>query len=253
MLKKLFTKLIFNLTKKLKLKLLFQNLIDVNSLESLLGFKIKNEIIYLKALTHRSFLEIHPELEKSNERLEFLGDAVLNMITAHYLFENFLDEEEGFLTKVRASIVNRYRLYEVSEKIQLKKYLLFNHRYIGDSEDGFKTVLADALEALIGAIFLDRGLKAAENFVLNNIIYPYEENQEFLIDTNYKGQLLEYTHANKLDSPKYVVVSIEGPEHKKEFTVDVYIGNEKLGTGKGKSKKSAEQNASRNALLKLKL
>lgn len=252
MFKKILTQFLDKLVKRFKTKILFQNIIDVNSLESLLGFKIKNVNIYLKALTHRSFLEIHPELEKSNERLEFLGDAVLNMIVAHYLFENYSDEEEGFLTKTRASLVNRYHLYDVSEKIQLKKYLLFNQRYIGESEDGFKTILADTLEALIGAIFLDQGLIAAEKFVLGKIIYPYEENQEYLIDTNYKGQLLEYTHANKLDSPHYVIVSIEGPEHRKEFTVDVYIGEEKLGTGKGKNKKTAEQNAARIALSKLK-
>lgn len=245
MLKKLFKKV------DKQLSILFKNLVNEKYLESLLGFKIKNKSLFLKALTHTSFLEVHPELEKSNERLEFLGDSVLNMIVAHYLFENYQEEGEGFLTKARAALVNRNRLYEVAEKINLKDFLLYNEKYINENEEGFKTILADAIEALIGAIFLEKGIKFAEKFILKNIIAPYEKNHEYLIDTNYKGQLLEYTHANKLDIPKYVVVSQEGPEHKKEFTVDVYIGDVKFGSGKGKNKKAAEQNASKSALLKL--
>lgn len=244
MLKKLFKKNDY-------IKILFKHFIDKKSLESLLGFKIKHKNIYLKALTHTSFLELHPELGKSNERLEFLGDSVLNLVVAKYLFDNYSDEGEGFLTKARAALVNRNRLCEVSEKIGLKNFILYNEKYIGESEEGFKTILADALEALIGAVFIDKGFKAANKFILKTIINPYERNHEYLIDTNYKGQLLEYTHANKLDTPKYVVISEEGPEHKKEFTVDVYIGSEKFGTGKGKNKKTAEQNASKIALSKL--
>ncbi len=230
---------------------LFKNLVNKKSLESLLGFKIKNVNHYLNALTHSSFLELHPELQTSNERLEFLGDSVLNLIVAKYLFENYEKEGEGFLTKARASLVNRNRLCDVAEKINLRNFILYNEKYIGEYEEGFKTILADSLEALIGAIFIDKGYKTAYNFVLKRIIMPYEKNHEYLIDTNYKGQLLEFTHANKLEAPKYIVVSKEGPEHNKEFTVDVYIENKKLGTGKGKNKKAAEQNASKIALSKL--
>ncbi len=237
--------------KKDNINILFKHLIDKKSLESLLGFKIKNKIIYLSALTHTSFLELHPELEKSNERLEFLGDSVLNLVVAKYLFENYSEEGEGFLTKARASLVNRNRLYDISEKIGLKNFLLYNEKYIGENEEGFKTILADTVEALIGAIFIDKGFKTANKFILKNIILPYEKSHDYLIDTNYKGQLLEFTHANKLDTPKYVVISEEGPQHKKEFTVEVYIGSEKFGTGKGKNKKAAEQNASKIALSQL--
>ncbi|MEG8947348.1 ribonuclease III [Rosettibacter firmus] len=243
MLKKLF--------KKDNIKVNFNHLINKKALESLLGFKIKNKILYLKALTHSSFIETHPELEKSNERLEFLGDSVLNLVVAHYLFEKYRNEGEGFLTKVRASLVNRNRLYEIAEKLNLKDFLLYNEKYVDKNDEGFKTILADTLEALIGAIFSDRGFNVASEFIIKKIIKPYEKNHEYLIDTNYKGQLLEFTHANKLQTPKYVVISEEGPEHKKVFVVDVYIGNEKMGTGKGKNKKTAEQNASRIALMKL--
>jgi len=220
----------------------------IKLLEPLLGFTIEDGSFYLKALTHRSFLEIHPDLEKSNERLEFLGDAVLNMIVAEYLFINFPEEEEGFLTKARSALVNRDRLHETAINLNLKSYLLYNNKYLGGSLEGLQTVLADAVEALIGAIYLDKGLEIVEKFVHKFVILPYEENGMFLVDTNYKGQLLEYTHSKKLDTPRYVVTKIDGPEHKREFTVEVIIGNVTYGIGKGRNKKTAEQNASCNAL-----
>lgn len=220
----------------------------IKSLEPVLGFVIENESVYLKALTHRSFLELHPELEKSNERLEFLGDSILSMIVAEYLFTNYPEEEEGFLTKARSALVNRDRLYDTAANLNLKDYLLFNNKYLGGTLEGLQTVLADAVEALIGAIFLDKGLIMAEKFIHKFVIAPYEENGMFLIDTNYKGQLLEYTHSKKLETPRYVVTKIDGPEHKREFTVEVIIGNITYGTGTGRNKKTAEQNASCNAL-----
>ena len=231
-----------------------QNLIsgNIKALEKCAGFQIYDQHYYIKALTHRSYLELYPELEKSNERLEFLGDSVLNMIVGKFLFANYENEEEGFLTKARAALVNRNRLAAAADDLDLEKILLYNHKYLRDSMDGLKTILADALEALIGAIYLDKGIDYAEKFIGHWIIEPYEEGEKFLIDTNYKGQLLELAHANKLDSPRYVLKNVEGPDHKKEFTVDVYIGDKYLGTGKGRSKKTAEQNASQKALEYLK-
>ncbi|MBI1938813.1 MAG: ribonuclease III [Ignavibacteriales bacterium] len=226
---------------------------NLGSLQALLGFRIINNNYYVKALTHRSYLEINPALLKSNERLEFLGDSVLNMIVGHYLFENYDDEGEGFLTKARSSLVNRDRLYAAADKLQLKGMILYNQKYLSDSEDGLQTILADSVEALIGAIYLDRGLREAKKFVLKWLVYPYEEDESFLIDTNYKGQLLEFTHAKRIETPRYVLKNVEGPDHKKEFTVEVFIGNELMGTGQGKNKKTAEQNASKTALSKLKV
>jgi ribonuclease-3 len=222
------------------------------ALEKLLGFSFNDKLLFVKAITHRSILELKPELEKSNERLEFLGDSVLNMIVAAYLFNSYSSEGEGFLTKARSSLVNRDRLFSVAEKLNLKNYVLFNQRYLNNSVEGLQTILADCLEAVIGAIYLDQGLNSANKFVLNNIIYPYEEDGSYLIDTNYKGQLLEYTHLKKLDTPKYKVVSIDGPEHNREFTIEVFVGDDFLGIGKGRSKKIAEQNASRIAIQRLK-
>jgi len=227
-----------------------QNLItqNIKALEQRIGFPIYNQNYYIKALTHRSYLELYPELIKSNERLEYLGDSVLNMIVGQFLFEAYDEEGEGFLTKARAALVNRNRLAKAAEDLNLEKFLLYNHKYLRNSDDGLQTILADALEALIGAIYLDKGLEQAQKFVAKWIIEPYEEDERFLIDTNYKGQLLELAHANKYESPRYILKNVEGPDHKKEFTVDVYIGDKYLGTGKGKSKKVAEQNASQKAL-----
>lgn len=225
---------------------------SITLLESIFGFSIRNKNYFIKALTHSSYLELHPEFQKSNERLEFLGDSILNMIVGKFLFKNYSNENEGFLTKVRASLVNRERLYLSAEEINLQEILLFNEKYLRDSREGLQTILADCLEAVIGAIYLDRGLKYAEKFVLEKIIKPFEENDLFLVDTNYKGQLLEFTHAQKFSAPKYVLVNEIGPPHKKEFTVEVYVGDEILGTGMGKNKKSAEQEAAQAAIQKLK-
>jgi ribonuclease-3 len=221
---------------------------NISSLESLLGFTIHDKNIYIQALTHRSYIEINSNLKQSNERLEFLGDSILSMIVAGYLFEKYESEDEGFLTKARSSLVNRERLAYSAYRLNLKDYILINTKYVGYSDEGLPSILADAFEALIGAIYYDQSIEQAEQFILKWLIYPYEEEHDFLMDKNYKGQLLEYTHAKKLDQPKYVVKGVEGPEHKREFTVDVLIGTKIYGTGKGRSKKIAEQNASKEAI-----
>ena len=128
---------------------------------------------------------------------------------------------------------------------------MYNHKYLSDSVEGLHTIMADTLEAVIGAIFLDKGLTKAEEFVLEHIVYLYEDDESFLIDKNYKGQLLEYTHAKRLEQPSYIVTKIDGPEHKREFTIEVYIGSTLYGVGKGRSKKSAEQDASRLAISRI--
>lgn len=225
----------------------------VKQLQDILGFSILDQTYYVKAITHRSFIELYPDLVKSNQRLEFFGDSVLNMIVAQYLFDNFPDEEEGFLTKARASLVNKDRLYEAAKELKLDEVILYNARYLKESLIGLQSILADAYEALTGAIFLDQGLKRAHDFVHKTIIEPSADDESFLVDTNYKGQLLEYTHAHKLQSPRYVVRNEEGPPHMKEFTIEVFVNDESYGIGIGNSKKNAEQNASKVALEKLKV
>ncbi len=234
--------------KKSKLVALHFNKEKQKELNKVLGFKLKNQAIYLKAFTHRSYLELFPELEKSNERLEFLGDSVLNMSVAKYLFNANKYKDEGFLTKARAYLVNRDNLFNSSQRIGLSNFLLLNKKYLVNSKEGMKTVLADATEALIAAIYLDKGEAVTDKFIYQYVIAPYVNTDFVKADNNYKGQLLEYAHANKIGHPHYKVIEEKGPEHKKEFTVEVYIGDKFYATGNGGNKKNAEQEASKVAL-----
>lgn len=220
-------------------------------LESLIGTSIKNRTYYVQALVHRSFLEENEDNMFSNERLEYLGDSVLNLIVGEYLFSKFTEEEEGFLTKVRAKMVNRNALNIAAENIQLADFLLLSSNVSQNVISNSKSILSDAFEALIGAIYLDSGLEACRKFIIRVVADPILEEGEHLIDENYKSQLLEFAQANKLRTPVYEIIEEEGPHHARVFTVEVLIGDVKYGVGKGMSKKSAEQNAARLALKKL--
>jgi len=246
---KLFEKLFISFRKNRKIENVSEYETDkLNKLAAKLNLQFNNPILFAKALTHRSYLERTTELSKSNERLEFLGDAVLGMVVAEILFTKFQDKDEGFLTKTRSHIVDRNALYESAERLNLKKYLLYDKRFIRSSEEGIKTILADCLEALIGAIYIDQGIDKAEKFTIKWIVKPNMDSGNYQVDNNFKGQLLEYTHSKKLAPPEYVIVSSEGPDHDKEFIVEVHINNSIHGTGKGRNKKSAEQEAAKHTL-----
>ena len=220
-------------------------------LEKLTGSPINDSSYYLQALMHRSYLEQSEEYDVSNERLEFLGDSVLSLIVAEYLFDEFPEKDEGFLTKVRAKIVNRLALADAAEKINLAEFLLVSKNISNSFVNGSKTILSDALEALIGAVYLDNGLDSAKMFIQKILIQPNLKEGLYLIDENYKSQLLEFAQANKMESPSYNVIKEEGPQHNRVFTVKVSIGNMDYGIGRGKNKKSAEQKAAQEALEKL--
>ncbi len=220
-------------------------------LEKLIGSSIKNRTYFVQALVHRSFLEENEDYMFSNERLEYLGDSVLNLIIGEYLFIKFPAEEEGFLTKVRAKMVNRNALNIAAENIQLADFLLLSSNVSQNVISNSKSILSDAFEALIGAIYLDSGLEACKKFIIKVIADPILEEGEHLIDENYKSQLLEIAQANKLSTPIYDIIKEEGPHHARVFTVEVLIGDVQYGVGKGMSKKSAEQNAAKLALIKL--
>ncbi len=220
-------------------------------LEKLIGSSIKNRTYFVQALVHRSFLEENEDYMFSNERLEYLGDSVLNLIIGEYLFSKFPKEEEGFLTKVRAKMVNRSALNTAAENIRLADFLLLSTNVSQNLISNSKSILSDAFEALIGAVYLDSGLETCKKFVIRVIADPILEEGEHLIDENYKSQLLEYAQANKLSTPVYETIEEEGPHHARVFTVEVLIGDVKYGIGKGMNKKSAEQNAAKLALIKL--
>ena len=180
-----------------------------------------------------------------------MGDSVLSLVVAEYLFDAFSDKDEGFLTKVRAKIVNRLALADAAEKINLVEFLLVSKNISNTFANGSKTILSDALEALIGAVYLDNGLDSAKTFIQKILIQPNLKEGLYLIDENYKSQLLEFAQANKMENPSYVVIKEEGPQHNRIFTVKVVIGDSDYGFGKGKNKKSAEQKAAQAALEKL--
>ena len=219
-----------------------------NQLEKIIGTSVGDKRIYFEALIHRSFLEENDQLSSSNERLEFLGDSVLNLVIGEFLFNKFPDEEEGFLTKVRAKMVNRNALSLTAEQLKLGELLILSNNVPKSVAQSSKSMLSDALEALIGALYLDKGIESCRKFIQKNILEPALKKGEHLIDENYKSQLLEYAQANKLEIPLYQIISEEGPHHDKTFTAEVIIEEKVLGKGKGKSKKEAEQNAANEAL-----
>ena len=223
-------------------------------LEIHLGFPILPQHVHLftKALRHRSIVDNEKyEAHETYERLEFLGDAVLDLIVTEILFRAYPRENEGFLTKLRSKIVKGDTLSDLAKKLKLNEVLEVGHRSTGQGIELSKSVLADVYEAIIAAIYVSQGYDFTFRFVEANL-------NEFLdikiiekkVD-NFKSLLMEYTQSQKAPLPEYRVISETGPGHDKTFSVAVYVSGKKLGTGKGKSKKEAEQVAAKDALEKL--
>lgn len=206
--------------------------------------------LFEQALTHRSWLNEHPNQRSSNERFEFLGDAVLEFIVSQELFDKFPQKEEGYLTALRANLVNTKNLFEVAKKLDLGKYIFLSK---GEEEGGGRSnisLLADCVEAIIGALYLDGGTSKASEFILENIVSKVPEKiKEPLKDP--KSLLQEKIQAKGLPTPKYKVTQESGPDHNKSFVIEVMVNGQVLGTGKGKSKNQAEQSAAENALTSL--
>jgi ribonuclease-3 len=228
--------------------------IDFKEFQERIKYGIINKSIFINALTHRSFLKsknVNGLRLTSNERLEYLGDAILDSVVAEYLFKNFPMSEEGDLTKFRSVLVNQRFLAERAKEIDLQKYLLASPTALKSIDDGYDTILSDAYEALIGAIFIDRGYEASKDFLNNQIFKKLDVKWLNQFDENFKSKLLEYSQANTDYVPEYKVIEQEGPEHNKLFTVEVSINERALGIGKGRTKKQAEQEAASNALKNL--
>ena len=213
------------------------------NLFEILGITPNNLKIYNKALTHTSYANEH-ECE-SYERLEYLGDAVLELVISTYLFKN-TDFEEGKMTKLRASYVCENALYEYSLKLGLNEFIKLGH---GEKENGGrnrKAIVADVFEALMGAMYLDQGIDTVNSFINKNII-PLIENKELTFEQDYKSILQEFVQTDKR-SLEYVVTDEQGPAHAKEFTVIVKVDDIIYGKGIAHSKKEAEQQAAHDAL-----
>ena len=212
----------------------------------------KNKRLLEEALTHRSYLnEVKIKLS-SNERLEFLGDSVLSLLVSDYLFDKYKNLDEGMLTNLRSLLVNKKNFSDVAKEIDLGRYLKLSK---GEEESGGRnnpSLLADSFEALVGALFLDQGMIAVKNYV-NPILLPKAEvfmKENALKDP--KSLLQEMIQSRKHNSPRYKVLSEKGPAHAKIFTVGVYLDDELLGQGAGRSKQEAEEEAAEIALDKLK-
>ncbi len=192
-----------------------------------------------------------PQALKSNERLEFLGDAVLGFITAEHLFSRFPDKDEGFLTRLRAKLVNGKALAQCAERINLGSLILMSKNMDQERGRQNRTILADAFEALVGAIYLDQGLDIARIFIHRTMLEQVDLLELAHQYDNYKSLLLEFAQARGWPQPQYRVVVEEGPSHAKTFTVDAVLKGEPKGRGQGNSKKLAEQRAAKEALIRL--
>lgn len=229
-----------------------ESLINIEELESVISYTFNDKRKLLLALTHSSYSnEKKNEGLSSNERLEFLGDAVLNIVTSEYIYKNFSNLPEGEMTKTRASIVCEGSLLKCAMKISLGKYLLLGK---GEENTGGRTrtsILSDAFEALIGAIYLDAGLAEANHFIIGamkDLIGDLKHSEVFV---DYKTQFQEIIQKSSDQKILYQILDEKGPDHDKEFIAQLSAGNRIFGIGKGKSKKEAEQNAAKEAIHKI--
>ena len=221
---------------------------DLKRFQEIIGYTFKNEQLLKQALTHSSYAnEKHLKKLSDNERLEFLGDAVLEVVSSEFLFANYPNLTEGQLTKLRASIVCEPTLATCTESVNLGEYL-----FLGKGEDRTggrtrKSVLSDAMEAVIGAIYLDGGFASAKEFVHKFIMTDIEHKHLFYDSKTILQEVVQGEH----EQLTYVLLGETGPDHDKTFEVGVLIGKKEISTGKGHTKKAAEQDAAYQALLVL--
>lgn len=222
---------------------------ELSELEIAIGISFEDKTILQRALVHRSFLNENPDFPLiDNERLEFLGDAVLDFITAAYLYHRFPEMREGELTVLRAALVRTETLASFAQEIQLGRYLLLGK---GEEESGGRErlpTLCAAFEALVGAIFLDQGLDVTISFIQRFIEPETKRILQSSLEKDAKSLLQEISQASFRLTPSYHTVAETGPDHAKEFTVEVRIGDKVYGRGRGRSKQAAEQEAARIAL-----
>ena len=203
-----------------------------------------------QAFTHRSYAnEISDDYSSNNERLEFLGDSVLGMVVSEYLYESLPDQPEGELARIKSFVVSEASLSEISKRLRVDNFILIGK---GEEYSGGRTkkaILADALEAIIGAYYLDSGFMPARAFVLEILTPEINKVLENKHAKDYKTLLQEHVQKRMKTYPRYKVIQKSGPDHDKTFTIEVHIGDKSYGSGRGKNKKEAEQEAARIAYL----
>jgi len=221
---------------------------NTEKLKSKLGIKFNSDKILINALIHRSYVNENPDAKGHNERLEFLGDAVLELVVTDYLYKNY-PNPEGELTNWRAALVNSQMLSKVANDIGLEEFILLSRGEAKDVNTKARLfILADALEALIGAIYLDQGYDTANKFISENIIIKLDDilKNESYIDAKSKFQ--EIAQAKIGITPNYQVLEESGPDHEKTFKIGVYLDHELVATGAGTSKREAQMDAAKEGL-----
>lgn len=219
----------------------------IKDLEVAIGYRFGNITLLQNALTHSSYANEHWHNSlRSNERLEFLGDSILGMVVAEFLYKKFPDRPEGYLTRMRADMVCENSLAKIACELDLGKHLLLGH---GEEQSGGRnrpSILADAVESVIAACFLDGGMEAAEAFIRKFVLCNVPEHK--LTNLDYKTTLQELVQQKKNQQLGYCLIGESGPDHDKQFTVEVSLNGTVVGRGVGSSKKRAEQDAARMAI-----
>jgi len=231
------------------IKNIFAKSSELGKLERIISYHFKNSSLASQALSHRSAIRESSKGQlRSNERLEFLGDAVLGMVVSLFLYEKFPEKKEGELTKLKAVLVSEATLSRIGKEMNLGYSLHLSEEENKSGGRERSSIIADAYEALIGAVFLDGGLGSAKKMIEKHLLSKHWELTTDEEHFNYKGELLEYLQSFGWGMPKYEVVEEKGPDHQKRFTIDVFAQDKKMGRGIGKNKKEAEQKAAKKAL-----
>lgn len=213
------------------------------------GVTFSDVTLLRQAFTHRSYLNEHRNVDwEHNERLEFLGDAVLELIVTDELYHRFPERPEGELTAFRAALVNTSMLATVGDEIGMDDYLLLSRGEARDTGRARQYILANTFEALLGALYLDQGYTVCRNFVHRVLVPRIDEVVEQRLWQDAKSRFQELAQDRADTTPQYETISEEGPDHDKCFTIGVYLGDEQIATGTGKAKQEAEQAAARNAI-----
>ena len=223
---------------------------NLAKLEKKIGYFFKDKELLKKALTHRSYA--NENNIESNEKLEFLGDSILEFISSKYLFENYKNLKEGEMTKVRAAVVCEESLYKIAYKHNFSDFLYLGKSELKNSCIARKAILADSVEAIIAAMYLDSDIETAEKFIIENLKEPIEFASKNVGMKDYKTVLQEKLQEHGDVDIEYKLEREDGPDHDKVFTIKVYYNGQALAEGIGKTKKSAQMEAARRALEKIK-
>jgi len=222
---------------------------DFSGFEKTINYTFKDAVLLEAAFTHRSYLnENRTSGREHNERLEFLGDAVLELVVTEFLYAKYPQKPEGELTSYRAALVNTISISDAATKLGMNEYLLLSRGEARDTGRARQIILANAFEAVIGAIYLDGGYEPSKDFIATQLFYKIEEVVAKRLWQDAKSRFQELSQERVGITPRYEVVNQTGPDHDKTFVTGVYLGSDRISIGQGRSKQEAEQAAAENAL-----